>query len=183
MPRRAAPLVPLSWDHRNTLLLCTTIERSLAGDSRFGDGDVDGLRGRVLTHGDRHLLPHFGDEEMLLVPMLRRLGDEGAAFAARMIAEHVDIGAVLARVRLAPRDRVEVALRSFAALTRAHVRFEERELYPFVETHVDREALAAAALRMVGRRTDDRRADRRELQAVRGELFDDAPLELDPTTP
>lgn len=179
MPRRAAPLIPLSWDHQTTLMLCTAIERSLDGDHRFGDGDVDALRGRVLMHGDRQLLPHFGDEEMLLVPMLRRQGDEGAALAARTIAEHVDIGAVLARVRLAPSATVEAALKSFASLTRAHIRFEERELFPFVEAHVDRDQLTAAAMRMVGRRTDDRRADRREVRAVRGELFDESPLKLD----
>jgi len=76
------------------------------------------------------LAPHFALEERVLLPALVRAGR--ADLAARTIDEHTDL-----RVALASPLR-------FAELLEAHVRFEERELFPACEELVP-DALDALA--------------------------------------
>ncbi len=88
---------------------------------------------------EAELAPHFAVEEDLLLPALRAAG--GEALAARTAADHEALRAHLAAAAASPGRLAE-----FAEALRAHVRFEERELFAACE------ALPGETLEAVARR-------------------------------
>lgn len=73
---------------------------------------------------------HFRDEEQDILPALAAIGE--TALVERTLAEHRrlrDLGAALANPSVA-------LLAEFAELLRAHVRFEERELFETVQARL-----------------------------------------------
>ena len=83
---------------------------------------------------NRELEPHFRREETGLLPALESAGER--ALAAQIRAEHE------AMRRLIAADKVE-GLAPFAERLRAHIRFEERVLFPRAEGRLGPAALAA----------------------------------------
>ena len=87
----------------------------------------------------RELAPHFLIEEQKLLPPLRDAGQP--ALATRTLDQHRQLRALTQAI-----GEGDVAgLVSFGLLLEAHVRFEERELFPLAETILPAEALAAVA--------------------------------------
>lgn len=82
------------------------------------------------------LEPHFSAEEDGLLPALAAAGE--TALVNRTLADHEALRALACR--LAAGD--VAGLRRFGELLAAHVRFEERELYPRAESTLPAEALA-----------------------------------------
>jgi hemerythrin-like domain-containing protein len=70
---------------------------------------------------------HFAEEETDLLSELERVGELG--LAARLRAEHLELR------RLARKATARASLVRFGMLLEAHVRFEERELFPALERH------------------------------------------------
>ncbi len=89
------------------------------------------------AHFERELEPHFRVEESVLLPALRLFG--GDALALRVEREHAAVRAFVEAS--AGGDRRAAAM--FAALLREHVRFEERELFPWCEARLPADVLAA----------------------------------------
>lgn len=104
--RRDSRLHRLSTEHHHSLVFVRNLRRGL--DPRELARVVDEI-----------LLPHFLIEERLLLPALARAGR--ADLAARALDEHSEI-------RLARTDPARLA-----DLLEAHIRFEERELFPACE--------------------------------------------------
>lgn len=124
--KRAEPLVGLSREHHTAL--------SLAQRARLiaRDGDaaaVEGMAAKVRERFEDEILPHFREEESWLLPALLAQGE--AALVERTLAEHADL------IRLAEALAVPSgpALLAFADALTAHVRFEERILFPAAEAH------------------------------------------------
>jgi len=74
------------------------------------------------------LEPHFQIEEQSLLPLLRSA--EMQSLVQRTLADHQQLRALLDGLR---QNNIE-ALDSFGKCMAAHVRFEERELFPAVES-------------------------------------------------
>lgn len=119
--KRHASLMKLSREHHTGLVLSKRI--AACAD------DVDAQNAMceaVLESFSGELLAHFEEEERDILPRLR---DRHEAERIRALQDHDTL--VILAARIARGDRQ--ALRAFGSLLAAHIRFEERELFPLYE--------------------------------------------------
>ena len=126
--KRHAALVPLSHDHHHGLVQALR----LRGAAEDPDALARTAVARVfLDFFSRETLPHFQAEERDVFPLLA--GDEPRV--VRALEDHIALQALADRLALdvgAGPARPEL-LRTLAARLHAHIRLEERELFPLVE--------------------------------------------------
>lgn len=137
--KRSRELRPLSAEHHQALLVAFQLKKSLEGhpEAAGAPRDLAGLVSLARRFEEQVFTPHARAEEELLGRYLT------AADLKRLAAEHVELKR-LARAARAPQPGEQrSALGAFAELLERHVRWEERELFPYAEDHVDGEALAA----------------------------------------
>jgi hemerythrin-like domain-containing protein len=129
--KRADPLKPLSREHHEALVLarrvCSVEPHSDAAQRQCEE---------VLVRWREQFEPHFEAEERALLPALCAAGETAAA--ARALAEHDALRRLAARLRAGDAH----ALAPWGEAMQAHVRFEERELFPLAEHVLDLDALA-----------------------------------------
>jgi hemerythrin-like domain-containing protein len=125
--KRSEHLIPLSRDHHAGLLFCWKIR---AGISK----GIDPIRisSYVGYYWNAHLKFHFEEEEQLLP------SDE-------MDEQHVVIRKQIAAV-LGPEKNNVSALQVLEEMINAHIRFEERQLFPLLEKE-----LSSAQLQEIGK--------------------------------
>ena len=117
-------LQPLSREHHTALTLAKACER--AAQSRDENLVAKTCQRVILAFSDE-LEPHFQVEEQSLLPLLRSA--ETQSLVQRTMADHQQLRALLDDLR---RNDSE-ALGGFGKGLSAHVRFEERELFPVIE--------------------------------------------------
>ena len=116
--KRSPALLKLSREHHTALSLALRIER---GDNAVALlADLPGIFSNELE-------PHFEEEEKTLLPRLQAAGEE--ALVGRTLADHKQLRLLVAQI--AGGDAA--SLQPFGELLRAHVRFEERELFVVAE--------------------------------------------------
>jgi len=123
--KRSTALQPLSREHHTALTLAKACER--AAQSRDGKQIIETCQ-RVIRAFAVELEPHFQVEEQSLLPLLHDA--ESQPLAQRTQADHQQLRALLDSLR---KNDIE-ALDNFGKLLSAHVRFEERELFPALES-------------------------------------------------
>lgn len=134
--RRSGALLHLSREHHATLAMAAQARR--AADHGDAAAQAEALA-RVAAHWRTLMNAHCAAEELLLQLAAGTVGD---AEAARVVAEHAE----LHTLALGPCALDTAArLRRFAELTVAHVRHEERSLFPRLQTHPGVAAESAAA--------------------------------------
>ena len=116
--KRSSLLAPLSRDHHVALVHALRLRRATEGDLA---AVVAGFLAFLLGPGREH----FAEEE-LLAPQV-----PDACLAARMLDEHDEI---LRRAERLGEDPEVADARALGELLAGHVRFEERELFPLLET-------------------------------------------------
>ena len=131
--KRSPELIPLSRDHHVALEHALRLVRAT-------DADLPAVTARFLAFFVHDGERHFVQEEELLVPAIP--GD-ARELAQRLLDEHAAIRD--AARRLGEAQELEVATELGGLLT-AHVRFEERELFPLLE-----DRLPASKLRDIAR--------------------------------
>lgn len=119
--RRAERLIDLSREHHGALSLARRL-RQVADTP----ASVEALATTV-AQAWAELERHFAEEETDLLSELERFGELG--LGARLRAEHLELR------RLARNSAAWAILVRFGMLLEAHVRFEERELFPALERH------------------------------------------------
>jgi len=137
--KRTRFLEPLSHDHHHGLQATAHLRRELARHTPH-----EYLASYVADLWNDHLAQHFHDEEHLLLPLMattpmRELGQ-------RMVDEHRSIRELVDRI-VADSPSREESLAQLPDVLSAHIRFEERELFPALESGVPE-----ATLREVGDR-------------------------------
>ena len=147
--RRHTVLIPFSHHHHRALVV--------ARRTRAAAGDAEALRaaGRdFLAFFDGSGVTQFRDEEEHLFPLLfEQAGAAAPEELVRALLDHARLHALAARLRLGlANGKVEAeTLQSAGALLEAHVRLEERELFPLIELHaatrLDQTLQAVAATR------------------------------------
>jgi hypothetical protein len=134
--KRDVRLHGLTADHHHALVLARTIRETV---SRGGLDLV--LLAEVRRRYIEELGPHFAIEEEELLPALEWVGRTD--LVARTLREHEAL-----RGHLAAADSGDLShLAALGALLEAHVRFEERDLFPACEALVGPEVLTRVALR------------------------------------
>lgn len=136
--KRSRELKPLSSDHHQALLVAFQLKKGLAGhaDSAGAPKDLPGLLALARRFDEQVLRNHARAEEDLLGRWLTG-GD-----MSRLRAEHAEMTRLLESARSARPSGLRGHLTAFAELLERHVRWEERELFPYAEGHVDEATLA-----------------------------------------
>jgi len=131
--KRSRALRPLSSEHHQALLVAFKVKKSLAGqaDSAGAPRDLPGLVNLARRFDEQLLAPHTRAEEELLGAYLTE-GD-----MARLREEHLELHRLVASARASQPDDARRELAAFADLLERHIRWEERDLFPYAEDHVD----------------------------------------------
>jgi len=122
--KRTPVLQPLSREHHTALTLAKACERAVQSRDEVL---VSETCQRVIRAFSDELEPHFRIEEQSLLPLLQ--GPENKLLEQRTLADHQQMRALLGGLQ---QNGIE-ALDSFGKQLSAHVRFEERELFPALE--------------------------------------------------
>lgn len=122
--KRSATLQPLSREHHTALTLAKACERAVqSGDEE----QVAKTCQRVIRAFSDELEPHFRIEEQSFLPLLNSV--ETQPLVQQTLADHQQMRDLLNGLR---QNDVQ-ALALFGKRLSAHVRFEERELFPALE--------------------------------------------------
>jgi len=154
--RRSRQLKPLSSEHHHALLVAFQLKQALAGhpESAGAPRDLPGLIGLVRRFDVQILRTHTRTEEDVLGTYL------DPEDLRRLRAEHAQLSHLIEGITARPPAEQRAALASFADLLERHVRWEERELFPYAEGHVNADTLAHIGgeleRRLVLARTDAR---------------------------
>ena len=144
--KRSEHLEPLSHDHYEGLLIAGRIRKGL---SRQASPEV--MAAYVAHFWESHLARHFHQEEALLLPLLSGMGE--ATLAERLVDEHRLIRELVTQAREAA-DGTAQKLAELSDRMKAHIRFEERELFPALEAQIPE-----ATLRKIGAQLQATRID------------------------
>lgn len=121
--KRNKNLVELSKDHHHGLLLGWKIKQGLKKNVAIQE-----MIDYIQHYAQEALFPHFDEEENQLLPFI----SSEDPYRLRTIDEHRNLRQMfesLANVG----NHNEESLLGFAAALDAHIRFEERELFPYME--------------------------------------------------
>jgi Hemerythrin HHE cation binding domain len=130
--KRSPELAALSRDHHQALEVVLRLRRA-SGET------LEAAVVHFLEFWTRQGEQHFAIEERLVLPALPDDDADWTEATRRVRAEHRKIQAGAASLADAPSVR---AARGVGELLTAHVRFEERTLFPLVEQRLSRAALA-----------------------------------------
>lgn len=138
--KRDEALTPLSHDHHQALFRALQLKRC-------DEGSVADAARELTEFFDAHGALHFRVEEEVLLPRYVRAAgaDPREEAIVRVLSDHVWIRARIEELRVAGRIGVEEA-RELGERLEAHVRHEERVLFPAIE-----KALTPAELADLGR--------------------------------
>jgi iron-sulfur cluster repair protein YtfE (RIC family) len=143
MPRNEA-LIPLSHDHHNGLIVALRLKKG--GPASSNDSWLEGAdkqAPQLLEFVDSELLNHFRLEEELVFPMLLELGiGEISALTNELLGEHQAMRASLDAIR---QSSDPTTLKHFGELLEAHIRKEERVLFPLIEQEIEKGSIILSA--------------------------------------
>jgi hemerythrin-like domain-containing protein len=127
--KRSKELTPLSHEHHDGLLFAWKINQGLDNNT-----SLETLCNYTRWFWANHIKPHFQDEEKVLIQFL----PADNPMVKQMISEHIQIRDLVISLDKEPDNSTLKILSEF--LTK-HIRFEERELFPYVETTLTEEQL------------------------------------------
>ena len=123
--KRSKCLQPLSREHHQGLLFAWKIQQGLRNQVALEE-----MYAYASWFWEQHLSPHFILEEKYLQPLLP--ADD--PLLLRMMEEHVVIGDLIPWLK---KKSDPDQLSEFAELLESHIRFEEREFFPYLEEKLD----------------------------------------------
>lgn len=135
--KRSASLASLSRDHHQALAVAQRLRR-------VTDASAAEARAAFLAYWEGHGRLHFRLEEEVLFPAYASHGNPHDPVVLRALGDHAMIrhrAAALAAATCADRD----ALSQLGAELAAHVRLEEREVFPLIERVMPERELDALA--------------------------------------
>jgi iron-sulfur cluster repair protein YtfE (RIC family) len=145
--RRHESLIPLSREHHYGLLVCLRIHRGIENHQ----ADVIWLSERaekVIHFFESDLRTHFEAEEEIVFPAMSGIEDSRATIA-QLVDEHRKLEKLVQRLRKVRELQLAPLLREFADLLEAHIRTEERALFPRYEQGVSSELATQVGIRVL----------------------------------
>lgn len=135
--KRSEALAILSRDHHHALVVAQKLTRA---DDQTGTA----ARARFLEFWEQEGRRHFQQEEELLLPAFAVHGGARHPVVLQVLGDHVSIRARAAQIAAASVESTE-ALHALGAELAAHVRLEERRLFPLIEQAMPGDELLALA--------------------------------------
>ena len=119
--KRSEQLAPLSREHHDGLLFAWKIKQGLENKT-----SLELLRKYTMWYWQHHIKPHFYQEEKILLPYM----PEGHGMALQLKEEHDHIRELILELD----EQADVqSLKTLCDLLNKHIRFEERELFVYLE--------------------------------------------------
>lgn len=128
--KRHPGLAQLSREHHTALMLA---KHALNAASDTPDAQSR-MSAEIAIAFAKELDPHFKTEERGLLPALKNAGQFEAV--DRTLSDHATLRELARRIAA----REHACLKDFGELLEAHVRFEERELFPLAESKLPADA-------------------------------------------
>lgn len=146
--KRSAELRNLSEDHHHGLVQARRLREAALGEG----GDLMEASRDFLAFWQRDTSVHFRKEEEALIPVLARHGGDllGREQVVQMLLQHARIRGLAMQLS----DEVErgdvrpETLREIGEELEAHIRLEEREVFPMIEETLSEEGLKEVASRL-----------------------------------
>ena len=138
--KRSKPLIPLSHDHHHGLVVCRRILENIKPNS-----DPGCMATYIRNFWDSDLERHFKEEETIVFPLI----PDDDAMVQQALSEHRALSEIVGQLIAEPNGTAPL-ITEFALLLRAHIRFEERELFPHIEQLASDEDLLTASLKLQG---------------------------------
>jgi len=138
--RRHESLIPLSRQHQHALLLCLRIHRGLiehSADSNWLQLKAD----HAIRFFEGDLVTHFQAEEEFLFPAMREI-PAATEIVDELLAEHGQMRQLIDQLRQMEIGSIAATLKEFADTLEAHIRKEERKLFPIYEQQASPETIA-----------------------------------------
>lgn len=137
--KRHRALIPLSHDHHHGLVQARRLHR---GATR----DAPGRRkaaAAFLGFFARDTRTHFREEEERFFPLLIDADAPATELLTRALLEHQHLHALVHKleIEVAARDVSATTMRKVAETLEEHIRFEERDLFPLIESVTPEDAL------------------------------------------
>ena len=133
--KRDEELKTLSWEHHDALVSASRLKRGVEKKAQISQ-----MREFLLYVWENDLPHHFEQEEQSIIKAVQ--GKEGSQpLVERVLAEHKKFAALAEEINAEQGDMM-AKIEEFAVLLNAHVRFEEREFFPFVEESLSKDELA-----------------------------------------
>lgn len=129
--KRDPNIILLSRDHHYGLLFCWKIRRGLAKHI-----ELDRIRRYVLHFWKCNLKNHFNEEETLL------FNDCAASLCLEALQQHDRLRTLVLAIKESG-AWMAANYRRLADELDEHIRFEERQVFPFLEQNMTKEQLAA----------------------------------------
>jgi mannose-6-phosphate isomerase-like protein (cupin superfamily) len=123
--KRHSALIALSHDHHHALVEARRLRRAADADADPGAA-VDAFVDFFVAVS----VPHFREEEETLLPLVAEV-EEARPLVVEALLDHQRLRALVSRLQRS--DDVRGSMRELGSLLEAHVRREERELFPLVE--------------------------------------------------
>jgi hemerythrin-like domain-containing protein len=145
--KRHPSLREFSDDHHQGLVNARRLKRAASGE---GDNPADTAQ-EFLEFWRRDTSLHFRKEEEVLLPVLARYGgDLGERPILQMLTQHAQIrGLAMQLSDELEQDKIrEDTLRNLGEQLEAHIRLEEREVFPLIEETLREQALQEVASRL-----------------------------------
>ncbi len=133
--KRHKSLHPLSWDHHHALVEARHL--------RLAENEREAAH-RFIEFWQQSLQNHFREEEEILLPLFARFTQSDRAEIVETLSQHVAIRRRIEEVieHLSSGAMIDAAsLRELASALESHIRFEENELFPAIESAVAEEEL------------------------------------------
>lgn len=145
--KRDPALSSLSRDHHQALFVAQRLRRT-SGET------TEEARAAFLAYWDEHGREHFRLEEEVLLPAFAAHEDPHQPLVARALCDHVAIRQRADALRRRADATVE-ELHALGVALDAHVRLEERDLFPLIESVLPEAELASVGARLEGAREDE----------------------------
>jgi iron-sulfur cluster repair protein YtfE (RIC family) len=153
--RRHESLIPLSRQHQHALLLCLRIHRGLiehSADSNWLQLKAD----HAIRFYEGDLVTHFQAEEEFLFPAMREI-PAATEIVDELLAEHGQMRQLIDQLRQMEIGSIAAILKEFADTLEAHIRKEERKLFPIYEQQAspeDTTRIERAIVSLIGSATE-----------------------------
>ena len=144
--KRHNSLVPLSHDHQRGLLLAQLIKRKAPAYKGLPK-DIPGKIEYTLNAYAKELSPHFKNEEEILFPAARGNDADLDTMLDEIINEHRQIESMIEKLKI-PGSEIE-KLDVLGKKLDAHIRKEERILFPLIEKTLGEKLLSELGNKIV----------------------------------